>query len=118
MKPNMHLVHCQDHANDDPILREHANAIRDLSRKTIEHIIEMGRRFTEAQELVGHGRWCSWLKREFGWTDRTALNYMRVFEMTKSETISDLKLSIPIASLYLLAAPSVPESARLKAFAL
>jgi len=28
--------------------------------------------------IAGHGNWYSWLEREFGWTDDTALNFMRV----------------------------------------
>jgi hypothetical protein len=52
-----------------------------------------------------------WLKDEFGWTDRTALNFIRVYGMAqKSERLSDL--SFPMESLYLLAAPSTPEEVR------
>jgi hypothetical protein len=94
----------------DPVLAEHADAIRALGRQTIENVIEIGRRLTEAKQIVGHGGWLVWLEREFGWTDRTALNFMRVYELNgKSETISDLDL--PLRALYVLAAPSTPESA-------
>jgi hypothetical protein len=49
-----------------------------------------------------------WLEREFEWTDRHALNFMRVYELTgKSENFSDL--SLPVSGLYLLAAPSTPD---------
>lgn len=56
------------------------------------------------------GRWLSWIETEFSWTDRTALNFMRVAEHFKSETVSDLP--IDVTALYLLAGPSVPQTAR------
>jgi transposase len=40
----------------------------------------------------------------------TALNFMRVYEMDKSRTVRDLNLSM--RGLYLLAAPSTPDEAR------
>jgi hypothetical protein len=95
-------------AIDNPILVEHAEAIRKLGKQAVA---EIGRRLTECKKIVGHGNWLPWLDREFGWSDRTALNFMRAYEMsTKSENFSDL--SLPISGLYLLAAPSTPEEAR------
>jgi len=51
-----------------------------------------------------------WLDREFGWKERTAQNFIQVFEASKSVNFTDLDL--PVSSLYLLAAPSTPETAR------
>jgi ParB-like chromosome segregation protein Spo0J len=94
-----------------PVLAEHAEAIRDAGKRPIADIIEIGRRLTECQKMLGHGHWLEWLNREFGWSDRTALNYMRVYDLSgKSETVADLTL--PISGLYLLAAPSTPDAAR------
>jgi hypothetical protein len=54
--------------------------------------------------IAGHGNWLPWLEREFGWTDRTARNFMAVHEAAaKSEKFSDL--NVPVSGLYLLAAP-------------
>jgi protein gp37 len=90
-------------------LAEHAKAIRTLGRRAT---VEIGRHLTEAKKLCGHGNWLPWLEREFGWTDRTALNYMRVHELSlKSETVSDLDL-LPMRSLYELAAPKTPPEVR------
>jgi hypothetical protein len=97
-------------ASPDPVLAEHVSAIRTLGRRTVENVIEIGRRLTECKKLVGHGNWLPWLEREFGWSDRTALNFMRVAELSKSETVSNLNL--PVKALYLLAAPSTPDEAR------
>jgi hypothetical protein len=96
----------------DPVeaLAQHARAIRRLGQRVIADVIEIGLRLTTAKVLVGHGNWLSWLESEFGWTDRTALNFMRAHELSiKYETVSDLDL--PIGALYLLARPSTPPAA-------
>lgn len=91
-------------------LAEHAAVIRALGKRVIGDVIEIGKRLTECRRVTGHGDWLPWLDREFGWTEQTALNFMRVHEMAKSKTVLDLDL--PIKSLYLLAAPSTPAEAR------
>ena len=91
-------------------LAEHVTEIRRLGKQTVENIIEIGQRLSECKRLVGHGNWLPFLKREFGWTDDTALNFIRVGELAKSRKFRDLNL--PISGLYLLAAPSTPEEAR------
>src|SRR5262249_14424962 len=52
-------------------------------------------------------------KAEFGWSERTAQNFMSVAERFKSAKIADLPIQ-PSAA-YFLAAPSVPDEARQKA---
>jgi hypothetical protein len=95
---------------EDPALCEHADAIRGIRKQTVDGIIEIGRRLVEAKKIVGHGAWLPWLEREFGWSDRTARNFINVHEMVrerKLETVSNLK--IPLKSLYLLAAPGTSD---------
>jgi hypothetical protein len=64
-----------------------------------------------AQEIRKLGKRASAdVQREFGWTNRHALNYTRVYELSlKFENFSDL--GIPASGLYLLAAPSTPPDA-------
>src|SRR5262245_41804252 len=88
-------------------LTEHAAEIRRLGRRVAADVIEIGRRLTECKRLCGHGNWLPWLDREFGWEESTALNHMRVHELSKSANFADL--SLPISGLYLLAAPSTPK---------
>ena len=95
-------------------LAAHAAEIRRLGKRLITDVIEIGRHLTEVRaelrETVGHGHFHAWIGQEFGWSDRTTLNFMRVYELSlKSETVSDLNL--PMRELYLLAAPSTPEEA-------
>jgi hypothetical protein len=91
-------------------LAEHAAEIRRLHKRVIADVIEIGRRLTECKKIVGHGAWLPWLTREFSWSDRTARNFMQLFELSKLETVSNLK--VPLRVLYLLAAPSTPPEAR------
>jgi hypothetical protein len=93
------------------ILAENAEVIRVLGKRVIADVIEIGRRLTESKALCGHGNWLPWLEREFGWTERTAQNFMQVHAMVgKSAKFADL--SLPMSGLYLLAAPSTPEQAQ------
>jgi hypothetical protein len=71
-------------------LTEHAEAIRALRKKTVDSIVEIGRRLIEAKELAGSGNWLSWLKDEFDWGDATAKRYMQVARMGRSLKLSDL----------------------------
>jgi hypothetical protein len=98
-----------------PKLDQHAAEIRRLGKRVIKDVVEIGRHLVEVKELTreleGHGHWLSWLEREFEWTDRQALNYIRVYEMvSRSEKFSDL--NIPVSGFYMVAAPSVPAPAR------
>jgi hypothetical protein len=94
-------------------LAVNADAIRMLRKRAGNDIIEIGRRLAESREIIrqtyGHGHWLKWLEAEFSWTDRTALNLIRVFErFGESENFSDLDL--PNSALYLLVAPSTPKT--------
>jgi hypothetical protein len=100
---------------DNPrTLARYANDIRSLRKRVSSDIIEIGRILIESKKLAGHGNWLSWLEREFQWTDDTALNYMRVYELAKNRNFRDLS-NIPISGLFLLAAPSTPEEAKQEA---
>ena len=96
-----------------PALAEHAERIRFLRDRVNGDIVEMGQRLIECKEMLGHGYWLPWLDREFGWTDRTARNFMAVAGAFKSEPVSDLP--IDAGALYLLAGPTVAEEARAEA---
>jgi hypothetical protein len=96
----------------DKFLKQTAERVRALGKRVVSDVIEIGRLLSEAKHRVGHGRWQSWLDQEFGWTDRTARNFMRLYELAqaKSENFSDLNVSM--SALYLLAARSTPDTAR------
>jgi Protein of unknown function (DUF3102) len=97
----------------DPVLADHAAEIRRLGKRVVADVIEIGRRLAECKRICGHGHWLAWLEREFGWTDKTAENFINVCKLGgKIENFSNLDL--PLSGLYLLAAPSTPATAREK----
>jgi hypothetical protein len=99
-------------AADNLALAEHAAAIRKLSKQTIENVIEIGRHLVEAKAKVKKlgESWGGWLDREFGWKERSAQNFMQVYEASKSAKFADL--SLPVSTIYLLTARSTPKEAR------
>jgi hypothetical protein len=98
-------------ATTDGALAQHAESIRAAGRRTIEDVVDVGRRLTEARRLCGHGSWLSWLDTEFGWKETTARSFIQLFEMSKSSA-NFANLDLPISSLYLLARPSTPDAVR------
>jgi hypothetical protein len=93
------------------VLAEHVEAIRSLGQ-TIANVIEIGRRLTECKGIVGQRNFGNWIDNEFDWAERTAQNFMRVYQLSKTESANFADLELPVSSLYLLAAPSTPESVR------
>jgi hypothetical protein len=92
--------------------KEAAERIRQTVKRTIEDIMGVGNELLAVKDALPHGQFGPWLRAEFGWTERTARNFMAVAEQfgTKTEIISDLRID-PTAA-YLLAAPSAPDEAR------
>lgn len=95
-------------------IRTAADRIRDRVKKTVEDIVGVGSDLLIVRESLQHGQFGAWLKAEFGWSERSAQNFMSVAEKFKSANFADLPIQ-PSAA-YLLAAPSVPDEAREKAF--
>jgi hypothetical protein len=93
-------------------LNKSAEQIRLFGRRAVQDVVEIGRLLTECKAKLGHGEWLPWIEREFGWSDRTARNFMNVYQMlsSKSETVSNL--AIDAKALYALAAKSMPNSVR------
>ena len=92
-------------------LADHAAEIRRLGKRVVADVVEIGHHLSECKAICGHGNWLPWLDREFGWTDKTAENYINVYKLGgKFENFSNLDL--PLSGLYLLAAPSTPDEAR------
>ncbi len=89
-------------------VEQQTDDIRVLVKQTAQNILTIGGKLLRVKEALDHGQFGTWLSAEFGWTDRTARNFMRVAERFKSEIISDLT-NIGSTVLYLLAAPSTPD---------
>jgi hypothetical protein len=93
------------------LLDEYAERIRAYAKRTVADLIGIGEYLVKAKEQCSHGDWLAWLDREFKWSDRHALNLMRLYELSLSNPKHVSDLNIPVAGLYLLAAPSTPPEA-------
>ncbi len=101
------------------IADEHRATVRgaatDIKRRTVRaqaDLILAGQRLTEVKDLLPHGQFEKWIGAEFNMSLRMAQNLMSVAEVYagKSEIIAFLQPTV----LYMLAAPSVPEAARVE----
>jgi hypothetical protein len=92
------------------LAQKEARAIRDCNLKLINTVIEAGRRLVEVKSALPHGKFGPWLEAEFGWSERTAQNYMLAAETygANPQRVADVPLNV----LYRLQAPSVPASVR------
>lgn len=90
-------------------VRKATEQIRRVCAFTLQNIVVIGEVLIGVKKTLGHGHFGKWLEAEFGWTDRTARNYMAVSERVGvSETVSVL----PVRTIYRLAAPSTPDGVR------
>lgn len=87
---------------------------RQAQRMILGYAIEIGRRLTEAKEMLPHGQWGDWLKTEVEFSQSTAQNFMRIFAEygdsqtslfgdAKSQTLGNLPYT---HALKLLAVPA------------
>ena len=92
-----------------------ADKIRAQKRQAIAAIITIGKDLESLKQRLGYGLFGEWLRREFGWHERTAQRFMQAAAVfgTKSDTVSDLSPT----TLYLLSAKSTPEAVREKVIA-
>ena len=96
-----------------PALAEHAEAIRLQTKAAVDGVIKVGYHLTECKKLISHGYWLPWLKREFGWTVKSAERFMLIYKMSRSANTTRVSnLNLPLRTLYLLAAPSTPKAVR------
>lgn len=90
-------------------VRAAAERIRVRMKRTAEDIIAIGTDLVTVKERLPHGAFLPWIEAEFGMSEDTARNFMRVAgRYGKSGNIPDLTPS----ALYELAAPSTPEPVR------
>lgn len=100
---------------DAIFVQQQTGAILSLMKRSAEDIREIGQRLIEVKKRLGHGRFGAWLSAEFEWDDRTARRFMSVADRFKTAKLS--KINLAPSALYLLAAPSTPETAKKEAIA-
>jgi hypothetical protein len=86
------------------LARSAADYIRKRQRATTRAIIEIGQKLIEVKGGLDRGQFTGWLHAEFGWSERSAQNYMKAAQAfgAKTETVADL----PVTTVYELARAS------------
>ncbi|MBF2002257.1 MAG: DUF3102 domain-containing protein [Synechococcales cyanobacterium M58_A2018_015] len=93
------------------IVQQRTGEIRERLQRSAQDIWEIGQRLADVRAALKHGQFEAWLKAEFGWSRRTAYNFINVYE-TFQERANLAQIDIATSALYLLAAPSTPADVR------
>ncbi|MHA6643232.1 DUF3102 domain-containing protein [Mesorhizobium sp. A623] len=91
-------------ADNDAQFASVADRIRARQRRGVLMLVENGRDLITVKEKMGHGLFGEWLKREFGWSERSAQNYMnavRAFdELEGRGCVPEAIAFLPLTMLY------------------
>ena len=93
------------------VVQQRAGEIRERLRRTAQDIWEVGQKLSDVRSRLKHGQFEAWLNVEFGWSRRTAYNFINVYEAFP-ERANFTQVDIAASALYLLAAPSTPQTIR------
>ncbi|MUG94896.1 DUF3102 domain-containing protein [Scytonema sp. UIC 10036] len=93
------------------VVQQRTGEIKERLRRTAQDIWEIGQKLAEVRSQLKHGQFETWLKAEFGWSRRTAYNFINVYEAF-GECANLAQIDIGTTALYILAAPSTPQSVR------
>lgn len=94
------------------VIQQHTGEIRKRLRRSAQDVWEIGQRLADVRSRLKYGQFLAWLKAEFGWSQRTAYNFINVYETFGDRFANLAKVDIATSVLYQLAAPSVPEELR------
>lgn len=101
---------------DKNFICDRARKIKQLKRRAIQDILDIGKYLIEVKDKLKHGQFENWLKVEFTWSGGTAKRFMAVAREFKSINLIDLE-KFPVSALYVLAAPITPKEAVKEAIA-
>ena len=93
------------------LVQERTGEIKERLRHAAQDIWEIGQKLSDVRSQLQHGLFLAWLTVEFGWSRRTAYNFISVYE-TFPEIANFAKLDIATSALYKLASPSTPQPVR------
>lgn len=92
-------------------IQNQTGEIRARLRRSAQDIWEIGQRLTDVRSQLKHGQFDAWIKAEFGWSRRTAYNFLSVYEAFP-ESANFAQVDIAVSALYLMAAPSTSPKLR------
>ncbi|MBE9167129.1 DUF3102 domain-containing protein [Pleurocapsales cyanobacterium LEGE 06147] len=93
------------------LIAQRTTEIRERLKRSAQDIWEIGQKLVEVRSQLKHGQFEVWLKAEFGWSRRTAYNFINVYEAF-NQSANFAQIEIATSALYLLAAPSTPQEVR------
>jgi hypothetical protein len=85
-----------------------AKRFRQWQRRTVSEAIDIGTDLLRVKQALGHGHFIAWLRTEFPTEIRTAQRLMQVAVRFAGK--NDRLSHLPLSGVYLLAAPSTPET--------
>jgi hypothetical protein len=92
------------------LVRLRAGEIKSLAKRVAADIVEIGGKLAEVKDRVGgNGKFNDWLSAELGWSERTAYNFISVWQRFGAANFA--LENVATSALYLLAAPSTPAEA-------
>jgi hypothetical protein len=94
-------------ALSESFFQRRADEIRNLAGVTAQNVWRIGQILTKVKAALPHGGFLPWIEFEFQWSDKTAQNFMNVYERFKFETVSNL--TVGLRALYVLASSKTPE---------
>lgn len=93
------------------IVRQKTKEIKERLKRSAQDIWEIGQKLFEVRSQLAYGHFEKWLKAEFGWSRRTAYNFIKVFEAFP-ERATVAQVSIAASALYQLSSPSTSREVR------
>ena len=93
------------------IVRQRTEEIKERLKRSAQDIWEIGQKLFEVRSQLAYGNFDNWLKAEFGWSRRTAYNFIKVYEAFP-ECATVAQVSIAASALYQLSSPSTPQKVR------
>jgi|GEM_PF-4971087 len=82
-----------------PEIAELTQKIKKIQGQELEARVEIGLELLKAKELLAHGQFRPWVRREFRWSERTATSYIKLAEHYEGKTakFADLDLGTALA---------------------
>ncbi len=99
-------------AGQRSIIQQRTGEIRERLRRSAQDVWEIGQKLSDVRSRLKYGQFLTWIKAEFGWSQRTAYNFINVYETFGDRFANLAKVNIATSLLYQLASPSVPEELR------
>ena len=95
----------EDAAREDRLVSEIRMITEQTKQVVLFNSIEIGRRLTEAKAMVKRGTWGTWLKERVDYSQRTANNFMKIYQeygrnglAEKSQALANLSYTQALAS--------------------